>query len=159
MAKTSTKTKAALTGGTQETFGLLLQSIRLELIRRGERLLAQRGYGITFTQFRVLRALSLVESISATELARNVEHDCGALTRVLDRLQEMGYVARRPNVSDRRAVEVFLTEQGKKAWAPMQSCVIDMNEEALSVLTEKEQKQIFALLHRVRDHLDELPDE
>lgn len=154
-----TKPRAAAVSGQQESFGLLLQSIRLELIRRGEALLARRGYGISFTQFRVLRALSLVESISATELARNVEHDCGALTRVLDRLQETGYVARRPNANDRRAVEVFLTEHGKKAWGPMQRCVLEINEEALSVLTEKEQKQVFDLLHRVRDHLDEQPDE
>lgn len=156
---TRTKSKSALASGAQETFGLLLQSIRLQLIRRGERLLARRGYGISFTQFRVLRALSLVESVSATELARNVEHDGGALTRVLDRLQEMGYVARRPNATDRRSVDVFLTEQGKKAWAPMQRCVVEINEEALSVLSDKEQTQIFDLLHRVRDHLDDLPDE
>lgn len=154
--RTKTKSAGPL---PQETFGLLLLSIRLGLIRRGERILSRYGFDINFTQFRVMRALNMVESISATELARNVEHDGGALTRLLDRLQEKGYVARRPNPNDRRSVDVFLTPQGRAAWSSMQKCVMEINEEALAVLTEKEQRQLFDLMHRIRDHFDRATEE
>lgn len=138
----------------QETFGHLLLSVRLSLFRRGERLLSKRGFSINFTQFRVLRALSQVQSVSASELARSVEHDGGALTRVLDRLQEKGYVARRPNASDRRAIEVFLTDSGRTVWDSMQECMAQINAEVFEVLSDVEQTQLFALLHRIRDRLD-----
>jgi len=143
----------------QETFGLLLLSVRLSLIRRGERLLASSGYGINFTQFRVLRALSQATHLSATELARSVEHDGGALTRLLDRLQEIGYVARRPNAKDRRGIEVFMTDAGRAVWDSMQACVQQVNLEVLEALDDDEQSQLFSLLHRIRDRLDQQGDQ
>lgn len=138
----------------QETFGLLLLSVRLSLFRRAERLLTNRGFDINITQFRVLKMLSQVDSISATALAHQVEHDCGALTRLLDRLQEKGYVARRPNATDRRAIDIFMTDKGRAAWESMQGCSAQLNAEVFAVLSDAEQAQLFALLHRVRDHLD-----
>ena len=139
----------------QETFGLLLLSVRLSLIRRGEQLLAGKGFDINFTQFRVLRALSQRQHMSATELARSVEHDGGALTRLIDRLQAKGYVSRRPNTSDRRGIEVFMTEAGKSVWESMQGCVQQVNAEVLAALDDKEQKQLFEMMYRIRDRLDQ----
>ncbi|MFY9327837.1 MAG: MarR family transcriptional regulator [Georgfuchsia sp.] len=138
----------------QETFGFLLRSVRLSLLRRGERLLASRGFDINITQYRVLKALSKVQSMSCSELALSVEHDGGALTRVLDRLQEKGYVARRPNMADRRAIEVFMTDQGRAAWDSIKNSVTQVNAEVFAVLSDAEQTQLFGLLHRIRDRLD-----
>ena len=139
----------------QETFGFLLLSIRLGLIKQGERLLANRGFDLNLTQLRVLGVLARFQSLSATELARNVEHDGGALTRLLDRLQEKGYVARRPNPNDRRAIEVFMTDKGRVVWDSMQDCIKQINAEVLRALDDAEQAQLFAFLHRIRDRLDE----
>jgi DNA-binding MarR family transcriptional regulator len=150
------RTKPPKSSIEQETFGLLLLSVRLSLIRRGERLLASSGFDVNYTQVRVLRVLSQSESISATELARAVEHDGGALTRLLDRLQEKGYVARRPNAKDRRAIEVFMTDEGRALWESMQICVKQLNTEILDALDDDEQTQLFDLMHRIRDRLDEL---
>lgn len=150
----ASRKKSAKSSLEQETFGLLLLSVRLSLIRRVERLFASRGFDINFTQFRVLRALSQVQSVSATELARSVEHDGGALTRLLDRLQEKGYVARRPNATDRRAIEVFMTDKGGVVWDSIKDCGTQVNTEVFEVLSEAEQTQLFALLHRIRDRID-----
>jgi DNA-binding MarR family transcriptional regulator len=138
----------------QETFGQLLLSIRSSLIQRGERLLTNSGFDTNYTQVRVLRALSECDSMSASDLARTVEHDGGALTRVLDRLQEKGYVARRPNAKDRRGIEVFMTDKGKAVWRSMQDCVKQVNAEVLDVLDDDEQTQLFVLLNRIRSHID-----
>ncbi|MDD5175660.1 MAG: MarR family transcriptional regulator [Sterolibacterium sp.] len=147
---TTTKPKST----EQETFGLLLLSVRLNLIRRGERLLVAKGFDINFTQFRVLYALSQCQSLSATELARGVEHDGGALTRLLDCLQGKGYVARRPNAKDRRAIEVSMTEKGRAVWDSMRDCVTQANTEVLEALSDAEQTQLFGFLHRIRDYID-----
>jgi DNA-binding MarR family transcriptional regulator len=148
--------KSARKSTQHETFGLLLLSVRLSLIRRGELLLANSGFDINYTQVRVLRILSQSEFLGATELARAVEHDGGALTRLLDRLQDKGYVGRRPNAKDRRAIEVFMTDKGHQLWDSMQSCVMQVNAEVLDVLEDAERTQLFNLLHRIRDQLDAL---
>ena len=143
----------------QETIGLLLLSVRLSLIRRGELLLANGGFDLNYTQFRVMRALSQSKSLGATELARAVEHDGGALTRVLDRLQDKGYVARRPNAKDRRAIEVYMTDEGLDIWDSMQDCVKQVNSEVLDTLSDAEQTLLFDMMHRIRDRVDALAAE
>ncbi|MGC3965730.1 MAG: MarR family transcriptional regulator [Rhodocyclaceae bacterium] len=68
--------------------------VRMGLIRHLERDLGATGCELNFSQFRVLKTLARDESLTASELARRVEHDAGALTRMLDRLQDKGYVIR-----------------------------------------------------------------
>ena len=154
MATRSTPSKASKKRIDQETFGLLLLSVRQSLIRRGVRLLNHSGFDINYTQFRVLKALSMTPHLSAKELARTVEHDGGALTRLLDRLQEKGYVARRPNAKDRRGIEVYMTDAGHSVWEEMQACVQQVNGEALGVLSDAEQGQLFSMLHRIGERFD-----
>jgi DNA-binding MarR family transcriptional regulator len=139
----------------QETFGLLLHTIRLGLIRRAEQFLANKGFDFKFIQLRVLKQLSMHQSQSATELARAVEHDGGALTRVLDRLQESGYVVRRSSALDRRVIELSLTDEGRALWNSIQPWILQLNADALSALDGREQEQLFFLLHRVRARLEE----
>jgi DNA-binding MarR family transcriptional regulator len=155
-AQKRSRAKSPKNSTEQETFGLLLLSVRLSLIRRVERLMASNGFDLNYTQLRVFRVLSQSESLGASELARAVEHDGGALTRLLDRLQEKNYVARRPNAKDRRAIEVFMTDEGRALWASMQTCVQQLNTEILDALDDDEQTQLFDLMHRIRDRLDEL---
>ena len=154
MPPRSATKKSSMKSVQQETFGLLLLSVHHSLIRRGERLFASRGVDINYTQYRVLKALSQVQSMSASELARSVEHDGGALTRVLDRLQGKSYVARRPNAADRRAIEIYMTAKGRAAWNSIQDCGTQVNAEVFAVLSDTEQAQLFDLLHRIRDRLD-----
>src|SRR5829696_3069628 len=49
-------------------------------------------------------------------LARLEDLSTGAMTNRLDRLEEAGFVRRLPDPGDRRAVQVELTEKGKRAW-------------------------------------------
>lgn len=141
-----------------ETFGHLLYTIRLGLMKRAQRLLADQGFDINFTHFRVLKQISLHEPMTAKDLARAVEHDGGALTRLLDRLQEKGFIVRCTNAQDRRAVDLSLTAAGRKVLAAGQNCVTGMSADVLSDLNKAEQEQLLSLLYRVRVRLDSLED-
>lgn len=139
----------------KETFGLLMLSVRQSLIRKAERMLASRGCDINLTQYRVLHTLNQVDSMSASELARCLEHDGGALTRMVDGLQEKGYVERRPHATDRRAIELVLTAAGRALWAATHHFTQQFNEDVLGVLSPAEQEQLFALMRRIRESLDQ----
>src|SRR5512146_1593660 len=129
-----------------DSFGALVHFVRLGLIRHLESELAASGLGVTFSQYRVLKLLAAEDSIKSSELARRLDHDPGALTRILDRFQEQGYVLRQPRQDDRRAVDVVLTEAGRKFFAPMRQLAVGLNEHALQELSPEEQQTLKSLL-------------
>lgn len=143
---------------TTESFGQLVHTIRLSLTRRLQRNLAKNGFDINVTQVRVLQQLSRHETMSAKELARAVEHDGGALTRLLDRLQETGCIVRRTNADDRRAVDISLTTPGRALLKSVQQCINSMYVDVLDELDRDERVQLLSLLERVRSRLDALDD-
>lgn len=137
-----------------QSFGLLLHVVRMDLIRHLERELASNDLGISFTQYRVLKVLSFCEQISATELARRIDHDAGALTRLLDKMQASGFVQRHACVEDRRAVEISLTDAGRALIKPLRSISERLTDLAFRDLSADERIALMNLLKRVRVTLE-----
>lgn len=142
-----------------EPFGLLMLSVRQALSRVAERTLTEHKFGINLTQLRVLTVLDMQGPLSATELARRIGHDGGALTRLLDCLQDKGYVARRPNPNDRRAIEVQLSDEGRAFFDTTRPAMQQFNEAVLQVLGGDERQQLFAMMKRIRTHLEQMNDQ
>ncbi len=68
--------------------------------------------GVTLTQLRILRVLR-EGACSASELAGRAGLSAPSLTRVLDRLEELGLVARVADQSDRRRISVQILPKGE----------------------------------------------
>jgi DNA-binding MarR family transcriptional regulator len=136
------------------SFGVLIHHVRIGLIRHLEQTLIADGIELNFSQFRVLKALSRCSKTTPSELARSVGHDAGALTRMLDRLQDKGYVKRNPRDEDRRVVDICLTEAGRALWSEIRKSAERVNEFALSTLESAERQQLIAVLTRVRATLE-----
>lgn len=67
---------------------------------------------ISQVDFAVVDMLGTSNKISCKELAKTIKLSASRCSRIVDRLQRKGYVARRQNPHDRRAVEVSLTAKG-----------------------------------------------
>ncbi|MFT3963777.1 MarR family winged helix-turn-helix transcriptional regulator [Propionivibrio sp.] len=137
-----------------ESFGLLLHFVRQGMIHHLERLLADNDLGVNFTQYRVLKQLAQSPCLSASELARRLEHDAGALTRLLDRLQESGFIQRRSCATDRRSVQISLTDAGRALARPLRSISDQLTDLALSDLSAEEKETVVNLLRRIRATLE-----
>jgi DNA-binding MarR family transcriptional regulator len=133
----------------RESLGVLLGLVRAEIVRAMEAELAAAGVDLRFTQFLILKRLARLGPMSATELARAVELDGGAMTRQLDQLEGKGYLRRCPHEQDRRALRIELTDAGDALWQQL----IDCNERVLGVaqrtLDTAEQAQLHNYLERV----------
>lgn len=68
---------------------------------------------ITLTQRRILRLLRDGQQC-ASDLARAAGMSAPSLTRLLDRLEDEGYVERNGSDTDRRRVEIQLSEAGRR---------------------------------------------
>jgi DNA-binding MarR family transcriptional regulator len=97
---------------SQVTLGMLLSMVKAEMVRALEAEFASKNVDLSFTQYLILKKSQQLGPVSATELARAVEIDGGAMTRQLDHLERKGYLRRTPHEQDRRALRIELTEAG-----------------------------------------------
>ncbi|HEX8393051.1 MAG TPA: MarR family transcriptional regulator [Longimicrobium sp.] len=70
-------------------------------------------HGLTPTEFGVLEVMYSKGPTPLGEIASKVLMQCGSLTYVIKKLEEQGYVVRRPSDEDRRVIFGELTEQGR----------------------------------------------
>ncbi|MFW5692071.1 MAG: MarR family winged helix-turn-helix transcriptional regulator [Chloroflexota bacterium] len=73
-----------------------------------------RPEGLTVIEWYILRSLYMRDGQHASELARAVGRAATSFTPNLDKLQRKGYIERRPDKSDRRAVRIYLTEKAQE---------------------------------------------
>ncbi len=140
----------------EDGFGMVLFRVRMELHRLLERMLEERNFSMTFTQYRVLMSLDKSLGTTASELARCIGYDAGAMTRQVDKLVDLGYVQRTACENDRRISRLSLTEHGREAVKPIREIANDLVSRALSDLSSDEQETLNSLLKRVRSTLENM---
>ncbi len=86
----------------------LLFSLQDELFAR----LAEAGYDDLHPRHGAVLAYLDEDGIRATALARLTGRHKQVIGRIVDELEELGYVERRPDPQDRRAKLIFPTERG-----------------------------------------------
>ncbi|NKZ39881.1 MULTISPECIES: MarR family transcriptional regulator [Oleiagrimonas] len=131
------------------SFGLLISMIRTELVRALEAELQTEGVDLRFTQFLALKRLALDGPMCAGELARAVDHDAGAMTRVIDQLETKGYVRRQPHEQDRRSMRIAVTDAGMATWRHIAKAHERTLERAQQELSPDERAQLMDSLERV----------
>ena len=137
----------------RDSLGALIGMVRGEIVRAIESDLASLGVDLKFTQFHVLKRLATHGAMTATELARAVDLDGGAMTRQLDQLEAKGYLRRKQHEQDRRALRIELTEAGEALWKHLHESNIATLERAQKDLTGTERDQLHDYLERVLNAL------
>ena len=95
--------------------GSLINKISLVSRRIFNRLLRQADIDDLRTgQGNVLFALLNEDELSIIELCKKTNLKKSTMTTVIDRLENAGYVRRRPSETDRRVTNIVLTEKNKK---------------------------------------------
>lgn len=140
---------APISPAQPESVGVLIGLVRGELVRALEAELQAAGVDLRFTQFLILKRLAMLGPMSASELARSVELDGGAMTRQLDQLEGRGLLCRHPHEQDRRALRIALTDAGNALWHAMTPCNDRVLEAAQRALCPTERQQLHDYLERV----------
>ncbi|MFC3653125.1 MarR family winged helix-turn-helix transcriptional regulator [Dyella humi] len=138
-----------VTPTSQESLGVLIGLVRTELVRSIEAEIVAKGMDLRFIQFLILKRLAVLGPMTATELARSVELDGGAMTRQLDQLEGRGYLRRCRHEQDRRALRIELTEEGNALWQQLTGCNERVLEAAQRSLSEMEREHLHDYLSRV----------
>ena len=125
----------------------LVNRVRVELVDALDRELAP--FDISAPQLFVLSSVANREADSAAGLCKSISYDPGAMTRMIDRLQQKGLVRRVPHPDDRRAMNLELTVAGKALFPQLVSAKDRVQAQFLRGFSEDDARTLEALLHRM----------
>src|SRR5271166_1510063 len=111
--------------------------------------------GLTRAQCKVLGYLARNEGINQAGLADLLEIKPMTLVRQIDRMEEDGWIERRPDPGDRRARRLVLTEKARPILARILDLSTEVRNEAFLGLSEMEGRHLTSLLDRVHRNLSE----
>ena len=137
-------------------FGFLVHDISRMLRKRFDR--RARDIGLTKSQWIVLAHLARHEGIHQGGLAEVLELEPATLARHLDRLEDTGWIERRPDPSDRRAWRLHLTGKATPVLEKMGDLVEIVTREALTGLGREERELLQAQLLTIRANLTDRPE-
>jgi len=108
---------------------------------------------VSFIQWVILMNLRDGLRMTSAELCQHLCHDSGALTRVIDQMEERGLIRRKRSEKDRRMVVLELTKEGHKTAELFLPRVIGLYNGFLSDFTQAETNQLISLLTRLTDNM------
>jgi len=135
------------------SFGFVLNDIARLMRKRFDQ--RARGLGLTRAQWRVLAHLARHEGINQAGLAEILEIEPITVGRLIDRMEEAGWVERRPKPNDRRVRLLYLTDKAWPVFARMRAIGDEVHGEALGELSAAERDRLIAILVTVRSNLSD----
>lgn len=112
-----------------------------------------RDSELTQSQWQAIVYLRRWQGISQVALAELMEIQPITLARLIDRMAAAGWVERRPDPRDRRAVQLFLADKTQPLLADMRAAGILFQEQALAGVSEAELQQLIATLGKIKANL------
>jgi DNA-binding MarR family transcriptional regulator len=135
------------------SFGFLLHDIARLMRKRFDQ--RARTLGLTRSQWQLLAHLARHEGINQAGLAEILEIEPITVGRLIDRMEEAGWVERRPHPNDRRARLLYMTDKARPVFDRMRALGEGVREEALSGLSEAKREHLMNTLMAIRSNLSD----
>jgi len=135
------------------------QEAALQILRTNDQLQNRlgrffRGYGLTSSQYNVLRILrGEGKPLPSLEIAERMIQVVPAITGLIDRLEKQGLVERKRCEEDRRIVYVELTTKAGKLLEQIDSPLSALHKALLGHLTRTELNDLSRLLEQARANM------
>lgn len=124
------------------------------LIQRALQARVER-HGVTLGMWYFLRVLWSQDGITQSELSRRVGTMEPTTLAAIRDMERAGIVTRLPDPDDRRKINLFLTEHGRRLEAALLPFAIEVVDSALTGMTEREIRMLLDLLGVIQQNLQE----
>lgn len=136
---------------TDSSFAYLMQDVtrhmRTHFDRRATR------FGLTRAQWRALKTIWRNEGLSQAELADRLDMEPIPVGRVIDRLQNAGYVERHADPADRRRWRLHLTPKAQAVIAEMEVIASGLRDEVLQGVKRADFDTLLRVLAQLKHNL------
>lgn len=133
-----------------ESFGHLMKRILVSMFRQADVLLSPCR--LTSAQRSFLMCLKIGGCSTVTEIARSLQVDAGATTRLVDRLERSGHCRRHRSSTDRREVTVELTCEGELEISDVPTVLCQVLNDHLAGFSTTELSTLKNYLVRIREN-------
>src|SRR3954452_9562268 len=103
----------------------------------------------SLSEARVLYELATRDSVTASELAADLDLDHGYLSRILRRFAEDGLLAKKRAADDARQSVITITAKGRKVFAPLNKGSHDQIAAMLAKLSPAAQQRVVGAMNTV----------
>ena len=140
---------------TGESVGFIVREVYRSFARCLQARIAREG--VTIGMWFVLRMLWDKDGTTQRELGERVGINGPTVVVALNSMERAGLVKRVQNRDDRRKINVFLTERGRKMKGKLWPMAADVLAIGLSGLTQAQMKSLKKMLTQVRVNLENDP--
>lgn len=116
-----------------------------------------KGFDITPEQLSVLIGLRRKNGQYQKELGDKILKDKPNMTRLLDILEKMKFITRKPDKNDRRKFKIFLTEEGNKTVEKLLPIITETKNNFTANITEEEISLLINVLSKISNNIENLP--
>lgn len=113
--------------------------------------LGLKPYKMSLQQFYILCMLKEDEGrvINLSDIQEKMPHEMSNATRVIDKLIEKGMAYKIISKSNRRKIELFITEKGIKMLESLYPIIENIENQLLSQLSDTEEHQLYKFLIKI----------
>lgn len=90
----------------------------------------------------------------STALGPKMGMESTSLSRLLNTMEERGYIERQPNPEDGRGVLIFLTEQGKEKRALSKNTVLEFNNGLLENIAQEKIENFYEVIDAIKEQVE-----
>lgn len=136
-----------------DRLGFLIHDVARLLRKRFE----QRGseHGLSAAQWRLLARLVKEEGVAQARLAELLEIEPISVSRLLDRMEDGGWIERRADKADRRVRMVFPTPKARAAYGEIKGMAGEVYDEALAGLDDSRRAALILALETMAENLSD----
>lgn len=113
-------------------------------------------YGLSAAQWRLLVRVFKEEGVAQARLAELLEIEPISVSRLIDRMEEGGWIERRTDSSDRRVRTIYLTEKSREIFGEMRGMATQVFDYAMNGLSSEERR---ITIHGLKTIISNLSDD
>lgn len=132
---------------------LIFRLIRRRLVATT---LADIDVDIKLLHFEIMRVLQEEGTLHPAKIGERLFIAKAQMTHLVDKLVELGFVTREIDSTDRRTINLTVTDKGRKMLEEQDAIVMNAVRDNMSVLSEDELQALSGSLRNLRDILSKL---
>jgi MarR family transcriptional regulator for hemolysin len=134
-----------------DRLGFLIHDVQRLLRKRFEA--RASGLGLSSAQWRLMVRVAKEEGISQARLAELLEIEPISVSRLVDRMEEGGWIERRSDATDRRVRMIFPTAKASAAYAEVKSLAGEVYEDSLVGVSPEDRRILIRTLDIIVQNL------
>ncbi|MGX8008067.1 MarR family winged helix-turn-helix transcriptional regulator [Mesorhizobium sp. ORM8.1] len=134
-----------------DRLGFLIHDVQRLMRKRFET--RARGLGLSSAQWRLMVRVAKEEGITQARLAELLEIEPISVSRLVDRMEEGGWIERRQDATDRRVRMIFPTEKTTAAYTDVKSLAGEVYEQSLTGVSPEDRRVLIRVLDTIVQNL------